>query len=470
MRFPDMSRIKSIHMVGIGGSGMSPIAKVLREMGYTVTGSDLKESANTIRLRDLGVDVQMGHDASRVRSADVVVICSAVAKDNVEVVEAQSRGISVQRRADMLAWIMSQSTERIAIAGTHGKTTTTSMIAMIFDQRGLEPTFLIGAERSDILHNAKLGNGRFVIAEADESDGSFLKLKPTQSVITNIEDDHLDFYGTYESVLETFRKYIRQLPSGGRLIACADDPGVAKVLEALPSSVKLITYGLHADAMFRSAQTRFDKMSTTSLIIGPNDKELGELTMRVPGQQNVMNALAAVAVSMEAGLDFVAIQSVLASFTGARRRFQVVGEVGDVMIVDDYAHHPTEIRATLAAARNGWGKERRIVVVFQPHRFTRTFFLKEAFSQAFDDADEVYIADIYAAGEAPIAGLSGETIEKLINTNGHKRAHYIAKKELIADRILDSLQNGDIIVTLGAGDIYTVGKEVFNRLRDKKAI
>lgn len=454
----DMVRVKNIHLVGIGGCGMSGIAKVLHEMGYKVSGSDKREGPNTMRLKDLGVKVKIDHAAENVRDADLLIYSSAVTPENVELQEAASKGIPILKRAEMLSWIMDQSKTKIAVAGTHGKTTTSAMIAKVLDSGRFSPTFFIGCDMDYIEGNAKLGNGRFAVAEADESDSSFLFLSPTIGVITNIDDDHMERFGTMANVLETFEKFARRISNDGFILADGNDENNQKLMKKVDA--RFVTYGLNGGGEYSAKDLQFDQFGSRFTLLRNKD-DLGKVALSVPGWQNVLNSLPVFAIGFEFGLDFNSIAGSLLTFIGARRRFQTVGEFQDILIVDDYAHHPTEIKATLSAARSGW-PGRRIICIFQPHRYTRTMLLKDRFATAFGDADKIIITDIYAASEKPIPGISGRTIADGIQ---NKEVAYIPRKEKIFEHLMQEIKEGDMILTLGAGDIYTVGKEILTRLR-----
>jgi UDP-N-acetylmuramate--alanine ligase len=457
----DMQRIKNIHLVGIGGCGMSGIAKILHEMGYRVSGSDIREGPNTIRLKDLGVKIHIGHEPTHIREADLLIYSSAVPPENLELKEACAKGIAILKRAEMLAWLMDQSKTKIAIAGTHGKTTTTAMIAKVLDSSKFSPTFFIGCDMDYVEGNAKLGNGKFAVAEADESDSSFLYLSPTIGVITNIEDDHMERFGTMDVLLATFEQFAKKVSGDGFILVDAANANNQELMKRVKA--RFITYGLNGKVDFSAENLEFKQFSSR-FTLQRFGKKLGEVTLSVPGWQNVLNSLPVFAMSFEFGLDFSSVASALQAFVGARRRFQTMGEFQDILVVDDYAHHPTEIQATLAAARSGWpGK--RIVCIFQPHRYTRTALLKDQFGRAFADADKIIITDIYAASEKPIPGITGKTIADGIQD---KEVVYIPRKEKIAEYLMQDIKEGDIILTLGAGDIYTVGKEILARLRIKE--
>ena len=459
---PDLPKSKNIFLVGIGGCGVSAIGKVLHQMGYKVSGSDLKESGNTIRLKDLGVKVHIPHDANNVRDADFLVYSSAVKQDNPELKEAESRGIPIVRRAEMLSWVMNRFPNRIAVAGTHGKTTTTSMIAKLLFEGGMDPTYLVGGETDSVDGNARLGKGGWAVAEADESDGSFLELNPTISIVTNIEPDHMEYFGSVENLFKVFEDFVNKLTPDGLLVIGIDNPGCQSLLGKV--NRKRITYGLSPEAEVVASNLAFDGTSTR-FDVHYKGKPLGEVRLTIPGEQNVVNSLAALIVGMEAGLSFGNLANILHSFSGAKRRFQIIGEVGGVTVIDDYAHHPTEIAATLKAARLAWNGDRRIISVFQPHRYTRTFYLAEQFGTAFNDADLVILTDIYSAGETPIPGVDGKMMVDQVER--HKEVLYLPRKERIPEYLLKIVKPNDVVITMGAGDINTVGRELLSRLKLK---
>jgi len=450
--------VRNIHMVGVGGCGMSGIAKVLHEMGYKVSGSDLREGTNTIRLKDLGVRVYIGHAAENMRDADLLIYSSAVTAENIELVEAVSKGIPVVKRAEMLSWIMDQSQTRIAVAGTHGKTTTSAMIAKVLEAGKFSPTFFIGCDMDYVEGNAGLGNGSFAVAEADESDSSFLFLSPTIGIITNIEDDHMERFGSMANLIEIFEQFARRVSPEGFILMDANDQNNQELMKRVDG--RFITYGLNGGGQYSARDLQFEQFGSRFSLLR-DGKEMGNVILSVPGWQNVLNSLPVFAIGFEFGLDFNSIAGALRTFTGARRRFQTVGEFNGVLIVDDYAHHPTEVRATLAAARSGW-PGRRIICIFQPHRYTRTALLKDRFADAFADADKIIITDIYAASEKPIPGITGKSISDAIRS---KEVVYVPRKEKIFEHLMPEIREGDMVLTLGAGDIYTVGKEILTRLK-----
>lgn len=455
-------KTQQIHLVGIGGAGMSGIAEVLLTMGYKVTGSDLQTSDTTRRLEELGGRIFIGHQESNVGEAQVVVISSAVAAGNPEVVAAKTRQIPVIPRAEMLAELM-RLKFGVAIAGAHGKTTTTSMVANVLAQGGLDPTMVIGGKVNALGSHARLGRGELLVAEADESDGSFLRLSPTIVAVTNLDREHLDHYGSMERINESFLEFINKIPFYGLAVLCADDE---RLRALFPHIVKRYhTYGLHE----REGVSPDFKATDISLKQWGGEfrahfrgKNLGPFRLAVPGIHNVSNALAAIAIGVELEIPVDLIRKGLAAFTGVERRFHLRGETGGIMVVDDYGHHPTEVRATLAAAKQGW--DRRLVVLFQPHRYTRTRDCVEDFAHAFEGADQLFITEIYAAGEQPIPGVSGEKLVETIRAAGHPSVTFIERKESMPDQVLPHLKPGDLVLTLGAGDIWKAGTGILARL------
>jgi UDP-N-acetylmuramate--alanine ligase len=447
-----------IHFVGIGGIGMSGIAELLLNLGYRVSGSDLRRSDTTDRLSQLGAEVRAGHAAENVpEDGHVVVVSSAVKPDNPEVAEAHRRKIPVIPRAEMLAELMRMK-YGIAIAGTHGKTTTTSMVATVLAAAGWDPTAVVGGKLNSLGSNAKLGQGEFLVAEADESDGSFLKLSPTVAVVTNIDPEHLDFYSGIGQIKETFLHFINKVPFYGFVVLCIDHPNVQ---ELIPSVTKtFVSYGFSAHADYRADAVVPEGMSSRFRVIRRGEP-LGEVTIQAPGRHNVSNALAAVAVAAELGIPFDRIRAGLAEYGGVARRFQVKGERNGVTIVDDYGHHPAEIRATLSAAREVW-PGRRIVVGFQPHRYSRTQALFRDFLSAFHDADLLFVFDVYPAGEEPIPGASGERLCEAIREHGHKAAIFAGKAGDALPGIIPRFRKGDIFLTMGAGDVWKLGEGVLS--------
>ncbi len=454
-------RIRRVHFVGIGGSGMSGIAEVLLNLGYRVSGSDLVESDTTLRLQRLGAEIIIGHRSENLRDADVVVISSAVRKDNPEVIAAHERIIPVIPRAEMLAELMRMK-YGVAIAGTHGKTTTTSMIATVLAQGGLDPTAVIGGKLNSFGSNAKLGQGELLVAEADESDGSFLKLSPTIAVVTNIDPEHLDHYRNLEEIQKAFLEFINKVPFYGLAILCLDQENVQALIPQVQK--RYVTYGLSSQANLRAADISYHGL-TTSFRVFANERELGQISIQMPGLHSVYNALAAIATASELDLNFEIVRQALGSFSGVQRRFQIKGEWDGVMVVDDYGHHPTEIKATLSAAKSGWG--RRTVVVFQPHRYSRTRDLFKEFLTAFNQADVLFLTGIYPAGEDPIPGVDVQGLYEGIKGHGHKDVTLVLDKSAILDRLLPRLKPGDMVFTLGAGDVWKTGEALIKRLKDR---
>jgi len=453
-------KIEKIHFVGIGGIGMSGIAEVLLNLGYKVSGSDLRSSDTTERLASIGGEIFIGHAAGNINSADVVVISSAVHEDNPEVVEAKRLHVPVIPRAEMLSELMRMK-YGIAIAGTHGKTTTTSMAASILGHAGIDPTIVIGGKLNAIGTNARLGQGKFLVAEADESDGSFLVLSPTIAVVTNIDADHLDHYqGGIGEIKDTFVEFINKVPFYGLTVLCLDDRNIREILPRVKK--RYITYGLSSQADIRATHIRHDGFQTT-FMAHYKGYRLGEISFPMPGPHNVLNAMACIGVALELDVPFSLIQEGFARFGGVGRRFTVKGEPQGIMVVDDYGHHPAEIRATLAAARQGW-PERRIVAAFQPHRYTRTHELFDEFVTAFYDADLLVLTDVYAAGEQPIEGATAERLTAELQRHGQKNVSYVAERELIPEYLAGVVREGDIVITLGAGNIWQQGEALVKLL------
>ncbi len=452
---------KLIHFVGIGGAGMSAIANVLLEMGAPVSGSDIKESANSRRLEELGARITIGHDARNIDGASTVVISSAIPESNPELAAARDRGVEVLIRAEMLARL-GEGKKTLAVAGTHGKTTTTSMIALVLERNRLEPTFLIGGELNDIGSNARYGAGDLLVAEADESDGSFLHLSPHFAVVTNVEPDHLDHYASFEEIKETFARFLGRLPSAGTAVVCGDDPVLLEI--ALAAAPRVVTYGFGSDNDYvaRNAEVL---NGGVEFEVSEREAELGNVILKVPGSHNVLNGLATIAVARLLGLEFSQVARVLSEFSGVKRRFQHVGRLREITVVDDYAHHPTEVKATLAAAREGdW---RRVVCVFQPHRFSRTKLLGSQFGPSFEDADLIVLTDVYGAGEEPEPGVSGKLlVDALLQKAPRAQVAYIPRRGDVASFLKAQVREGDLVITMGAGDVWTVGPELLNALAE----
>jgi len=460
-----LGRTRRIHFVGVGGIGMSGIAELLANLGYEVTGSDAKRSDVTERLEGLGVRVSAGHDAVHVGAADVVVTSSAIRLDNPEVSEARRRQIPVIPRAEMLAELM-RLRYGIAIAGAHGKTTTTSMVALVLERAGLDPTAVIGGKLSAFGSNARLGRGDYMVVEADESDRSFLKLSPAIAVITNLDHEHMESYGSWENLQQAFVDFANKVPFYGAVVACIDDVSVRELLPRFTRRV--ITYGLNGSAAnIVGTNMRLEAFGSGCDVVQQSAdgarNTVGTLHLRVPGRHNLLNSLGAVAVGLEAGVPFDRIAAALDEFRGADRRFQMRGEEQGVMVVDDYGHHPTEIAAVIAAARAGI--DRRVVVVFQPHRYSRTNQLLREFGTALSAADEVVLTDIYAAGEDPIDGVTIEAVAEAVRSVGRCPVHVVKHLQALPAMVAGIARRGDLVITLGAGSIGTVADRILGELR-----
>ena len=452
-------KYQHIHFVGVGGVGMSGIAEVLLTLGYRVTGSDARRSETVERLERLGAKVYLGHEGTQVEGAQVVVYSSAVARDNVEVQAARQRGVPVIGRAEMLAELM-RLKYGIAIAGTHGKTTTTSMVAAVLGAGGFDPTVVVGGRVHGLGANARLGQGEFLVAEADESDGSFLKLSPTIAVVTTVDAEHLDHYADLDAIVSAFLTFVNKVPFYGAAVVCLDDLNLQRMIPRIDKRV--VTYGLEAGADLMARRLSFAEMRSEFEVVH-RGKSLGPVTLQVPGRHNVLNALAAAAVGLDLEMPFDKIQTALASFAGVQRRFQIRGEAQGVLVVDDYGHHPAEIRATLAAAKAGF--DRRVITVFQPHRYSRTQHLWNDFLTAFYQSDVLIVMDIYAAGEAPIEGVHARDLADGIAAHGHREVLYLGgDRAAIVDYLCESTRAGDLVLTLGAGDVGQLGGELLKRL------
>jgi UDP-N-acetylmuramate--alanine ligase len=449
-------RIRSIHFVGVGGVGMSGIAEVLLDLGFKVTGSDLKESEYTKHLAEKGARIFFGHEATNVAEADVVVFSTAVMYSNPELVRARELGVPVIPRAEMLGELM-RIKHGVAIAGSHGKTTTTSLVATVLRDAGLDPTVVIGGRLNALGSGATSGAGELLVAEADESDGSFLKLTPTIAVITNIDPEHLDHYGEFEQVKSAFVNFANRVPFYGLVVACLDHPVVQEILPNIEKRV--VTYGFAAQADYRAKRARHDGLSMVFDLYRRRDK-LGEVRVHMPGMHNVLNALATLAVADELGVDLMHAAQALSTFGGVQRRFTIVGEVDGVTVVDDYGHHPAEIEATLDAAQEAYG--RRVVVAFQPHRYTRTRDCFEDLTRAFNRADVVFLTDVYPAGEKPIEGADSARLVDAIRAHGHRDVTHVPKRSDLVEALGARLQPGDVLITLGAGDITKTGRELLS--------
>ena len=451
---------KKMHFVGIGGIGMSGIAEILINMGYDVSGSDLHDSEQTRRLASIGVKIFIGHYPSNIQDYNVVVTSSAINPNNPEIIEAAKRSIPIIHRSEMLAELV-RLKHGIGVAGTHGKTTTSSMLAYVLYHGGLNPTAVIGGKVLNFGSNARTGAGNYIVFEADESDGSFLKLYPTIAIVTNIDADHLDYYKYFNNLKEAFLDYINKIPFYGYSVLCAEDVTIRELLPNVKRS--FVTYGFNDDAVFRAADVRFEdrRMKYRCFYKG---SDLGEFSIISPGNHNVLNSLSVIAVALELGLSAGNIREGLAEFKGVGRRFEHAGEAGGVLVVDDYGHHPTEIRATLAALKQ-FG--RRLLVIFQPHRYSRTELLVNEFGNAFGYADKLFLTQIYPAGEQPIEGVSSQIILDSIAKNGGNNAELVDRFEHIPEIVASAAKQGDIIVTLGAGDIYKAAPLILDELRKR---
>ena len=448
-----MRKTNHIHLIGIGGAGMSGIAEVLLNLGYAVSGSDLAPSDVTQRLQRQGATVFQGHAAAHMQGADVVVVSSAVKADNPEVVTARQLHIPVIPRAEMLAELMRMK-YGVAVAGTHGKTTTTSLIATILARAELDPTVVIGGRLNSLGSNAKLGQGDYLVAEADESDGSFLMLSPTIGVVTTVDAEHLDFYGNLEAIKEAFLQFINKVPFYGCSVVCLDQPNIQSLVPHIHK--RFVTYGLtrQADYMARDVQFNWPR---SQFDVYRDHERLGRFSLNLPGVHNVYNALAAIAVGQELDVPLTTMSKALEEFSGIHRRFEIVGTHGGATVVDDYGHHPEEIRQTLRAAKAVWPED-RLVVVFQPHRYTRTQFLLQDFYTAFNEADVLILLDIYAASETPIPGISSQRLYEGIKEHGHRQIYYLPERDHVLPLLRQLMQEHDILMTLGAGDVWQISR------------
>jgi UDP-N-acetylmuramate--alanine ligase len=452
-----------LHLVGIGGSGMSAIAQVLVGRGFVVSGSDQQANERTAALQAAGAALYVGHHADQIAGAAALVISSAVPESNPEVAAAREQAIPVLKRSDLLGLLMAGLTG-IAVAGSHGKTTTTGMVAQILLTADLDPTFIIGSELPSLGTNGRFGQGEHFVVEADEYDHMFLGLRPTLAVVTNLEHDHPDVFPTDEAYRDAFRRFVRLLPENGRLIACRDDQGVRDLLDAIqPPPPQVLTYGLEPGADLTASEIRPNQLGGVDFMVQQGEQFVGLARLRLPGDHNVRNALAAIGVALDLGLDFSLVRQALADFGGMKRRFQVTGEVGGVTVIDDYAHHPTEIRATLAAARQRY-PGRRLWAVWQPHTFSRTKLLLDEFATCFNQADRVVALDIYKSRETDTLGIDTAVV---LQNMSHPQAVYTPSHKEAADYILDRLRPGDLVLTLGAGDGNLVGQWVLAGLRQR---
>ncbi len=453
-----------IHFVGIGGIGMSGIAELLLNLGYQVSGSDLKASDITQRLQALGGKVFTGHRPEHVDKADVVVVSSAVAADNAEVLAAQQASIPVIPRAEMLAELM-RLKYSIAVAGAHGKTTTTSIVAAVLDRGGLDPTVVIGGKLKSIGTNARLGEGDFIVAEADESDGSFLKMSPAIAVVTNIDREHLDFYRDLKDIQQAFLQFVDRIPFYGLAVLCLDNEPIQDLIPKIQK--RYTTYGLSSQADLQAKNVACEGMRSC-FQVHRFDRSLGEIRLNLPGVHNMYNALASIAVGLELDVPFATIKEALETLQGVQRRLEIKGETDDITVVDDYGHHPTEIKTTLQAAKEVW-PDKRLVVVFQPHRFTRTRALFDEFTRCFYQSDLLLVLPIYSAGESPIEGISSQAVCEGIRNHGHKQVVCIDSIADVPGRLEELVESGDVLLTLGAGDVWTVG-EKFIRQHGRKGV
>jgi UDP-N-acetylmuramate--alanine ligase len=431
----------------VGGIGMSGLAEILRTLEFDVSGSDLREGETTHRLTQLGVNVQIGHRAENVRGADVVVYSSAIDRTNPEIQEALRSGMPVIARAEMLAELM-RLKYGVALAGSHGKTTTTSLVATVLRAAGLDPTVVVGGRMAALGTNARLGAGDLLVAEADESDGSFLRLQPTIAAITNIDAEHLDHYGTYDALKDAFVEFALRVPFYGLAVLCLDHPTVQEILPRIQR--RHVTYGMSPQADYSAKNVGFHGLHT-SFDVYHHEKPLGEFMLRMPGAHNVLNALAAIAIADELEVPLDVMKEALATFSGVARRFTLVSQPNGIALIDDYGHHPAEIVATLSAARRAY--QQRVIVAFQPHRYTRTSALFEEFSRAFNFADQVFLVDVYAAGEAPIEGANSQALVESIRRHGHHSVTYAGNRGELAGQIAQLARPGDVVISLGAGDV-----------------
>ncbi len=458
-----LENVKSIHFVGIGGIGMSGIAYVLLKSGYKVSGSDQNKSSITNKLKLNGAHIFIGHDAKNITVQDIVVYSTAISESNPELVEARKRKIPIIHRAELLAKAAGNK-KNILVTGCHGKTTVTSIIAHMLIKTGYDPTVIVGGEISSLVGNARLGASQWFVAEADESDKSFLKLNPYFGVITNIDEDHLEHYKNLEDIINTFRDFAERVDESGRIFCCIDNSNVKKLISELhkrKSKTPITTYGVSKNADIRADNLIYKGLSTC-FDVYKNIELLGSFTISIPGKHNVLNALGAIALGLETGLTFDLMKEALQSFRGVDRRFQIKAYSKDIMIVDDYAHHPTEIKAVLETAKN-LGKK-RIVAVFQPHRYTRTEKLYKEFAVSLATADKVILTDVYSAGEAPIKGANTDVIFNTMKNNGYKDAVYIPDKNRILSYLSNTIEKGDIILCMGAGDISAVAEALAEKL------
>ena len=444
-------KVKKVHFVGIGGIGMSGIAELLINLGFEVTGSDMKTTNITENLQKHGAVIHEGHKPENVNDSDVLVYSSAVQVDNPELQRAKDKQIPIIRRAEMLSELLKLKQTSIAVGGTHGKTTTTSMMGAVLTEALLDPTLVVGGVVKSLDVNALLGQGDVIVAEADEFDKSFLQLTPTYAIITNIDTDHMDCYDSEEDLLNAFAQYANAIPFYGAVVACVDEPLIKRILPDISRPV--ITYGFSGDAEFQAERRLYREVRST-FVVKHRGKKLGEVEMMVPGAHNIKNALAVIALGTEMNIDFNTISNGLKQFSGVKRRFEIKGIFDDVMVVDDYAHHPTEVSATLRAIKNGW--DRRLVAVFQPHLYSRTQDLYEDFARSFLISDVLLVTDVYPAREEPIAGVTGELITNMAKSMGHENVYWVEDKKRLVAAMKALVEPGDLVITMGAGDIWRI--------------
>ena len=455
MQINDCKRVRRLHLVGIGGAGMSGIAEVLHENGFVVTGSDMGEGAVIDYLKHLGIRVDNKHEAKNVADADLVIYSSAIPYDNPELVEARARRIPVIRRAEMLGELMRMK-YTLAIAGTHGKTTTTSIVGEIWEEAGLDPTIIVGGVVKGKGSGAKVGKGDYLIAESDEFDRSFLSMMPSSAIVTNIDADHLDTYENIDEIKEAFVQFINKIPFYGQAILCIDDSNVQQIYSKVRKPV--ITYGFSRQAKYRIDNLRFEK-GFPHFEIFNDKKSLGEFQLQIPGRHNVLNATAAVALAMEEGISADVARKAVAAFEGVQRRFELIGEKNDILVFDDYAHHPTEATATLQGFREAF-PDRRVLVAFQPHLFSRTRDQHEAFGSAFANCDVLLCTDIYPARERPIEGVTGALVSDSALAFGHRNARFVGDQANLLPILKEELRPGDVVVLMGAGNIWKLGEKI----------
>jgi len=449
-----LGKATHIHFVGIGGIGMSGIAEVLINLGFEVSGSDVEKSAITEHLESIGARIRYRHSADNVGGSDVVVFSSAVGPSNPEIVEAKKLGLPIIPRSEMLGELMRMRTG-IAVAGAHGKTTTASLAAAALEEAGLDPTVVVGGRVKSLRKNVRLGEGAFLVAEADESDGNFVSLSPVYAVITNIDAEHIDFYGGLDRIHDAFVTFANRVPFNGAVICCVDDVQVRAIMPRIDR--RILTYGFDGEAAVRGEIEKSSAEGSAFTVTVGGEKR-GEIYLHLPGRHNVLNALAVCALAEELGIEFEPVKRALAGFQGVARRFEIKGEAGGVLFVDDYGHHPTEVKATVDTAREQF--DRRLVVVFQPHRYTRTRDIHARFEDSFEAADEVYITGIYPAGELPIEGVTGELIYRAVLSSGRKNVHFIPDRDELKRTVGSTLKSGDLLLTLGAGDIWKLAEEL----------